>query len=84
LAPSSPVHDYCLLILEKRMKARQDIPERPSSGTAGTLSLAEIKEVCGIGEDGGGLNDIDARKGFPDDMLKTKNNALFYVHGRGS
>jgi hypothetical protein len=25
---------------------------------------------------------MDARKGFPDDMLEVKRNALFYVHGR--
>lgn len=66
------------------MKARQDIPERPSSGTARALLLAEMKEVCGTDADGAGLYENDARKGFPDDMLKVKNNALFYVHGRSS
>lgn len=66
------------------MKARQGIPERPSSGTADTLLLAEIKEVCGTGDEAAGLYERDARKGFPDDMLQVKNNALFYVHGRGS
>jgi hypothetical protein len=40
---------------EERMKSRQDIPKRPSSDTSGTLSSAEIKEVCGTGEGAAGL-----------------------------
>jgi hypothetical protein len=69
---------------EKRKKTRQGIPERPSSGTPGTLLSAVIKEVCGTGDEAAGLYERDARNGFPDDMLGVKNNALFYVHGRSS
>jgi hypothetical protein len=70
-------------------EARQNIPERPSSGAADADPL--LNDVCGAGAAGrrgcvdaiGGagweLYETDARNGFPEDMLKTKSNALFYV-----
>jgi hypothetical protein len=81
LEPCNTVTAYSFI---ERMKTRQLIPERPSSDTSGTLLSAVIKDVCGTGEEAAGLCGTDARNGFPDDMLKVKSNALFYVHGRGS
>jgi hypothetical protein len=81
LEPCNTITAYSF---EERMKTRQLIPERPSPDTSGTLLSAVIKEVCGTGEEAAGCWEIDARNGFPDDMLGVKSNALFYVHGRGS
>jgi hypothetical protein len=64
------------------MKSRQVIPKRPSSDTSGTLLSLVMKDVCGTGDEAVGKCGMDARKGFPDDMLEVKSNALFYVHGR--
>jgi hypothetical protein len=80
-------YDYYLSVA-RDTEARQIIPERSSSGTAGALSTSEIKDVCGgaarfgICAGAAGLYMTEVRNGFPEDMLKTKNNALFYVHGK--
>jgi hypothetical protein len=83
-ASSSPVTQVTAYSFEERMKSRQGIPERASSSTPDTLLSLVTKEVCGTGEDAAGLCGRDARNGFPDDMLKFKSNALFYVHGRSA
>jgi hypothetical protein len=64
------------------MKSRQIIPARPSSDASGTLLSLVMKDVCGTGDEAAGKCGMDARKGFPDDMVEVKSNALFYVHGR--
>jgi hypothetical protein len=67
---------------ENQGKAGKVIPERASPDTSDALlSAVLIKEVCGTGDDAAGLFGRDARKGFPDDMLRARSNALFYVHG---
>jgi len=90
-----PCNTITARLLRESTKARQNIPKRPSSGAADALLSAEMKDVCGAGaagrwEVGGGLEDgscggllyeTDARNGFPEDMLKTRSNTLFYVRG---
>ena len=75
-----PCNTITACSFSQSMKARQYIPERPSSGAADTLVLAEMKDVCGTGDEAAGWCERDARKGFPDDILEVKSNTLFYVH----
>lgn len=78
LEPCNTITAYSFFGVRMKFKAGKVIPERPPSSD--TLLSAVIKEVCGTDA---GLCEGDARNGFPDDMLRVKSNALFYVHGRG-
>jgi hypothetical protein len=62
------------------MQTKVNAPLSSLRTVSSALRMSSAVLRCGAGAPAACLNDWETRKGFPDMVKKTRNNALFYVH----